>query len=164
MRGVLGSSPERGRARADALAVRDGQAGQGRALGGGRGGRHRPQNGLTLSFHFDNLQTLSFYRDRAFDVKPVRHLRRARPVPYPVTQLPELDGRLQRQSNRQAAYRELGWRTAVSFIAPENMPSQRVAQRLGATYERDVRLMITTAGIYRHPGPEALNSNRSDQR
>jgi len=25
---------------------------------------------LTLSFHFDNLQTLSFYRDRPFDVKP----------------------------------------------------------------------------------------------
>lgn len=51
---------------------------------------------------------------------------------------------------REYAYRELGWRTAVSFIASENLPSQRVAQRLGATYERDVKLITTTAGIYRH--------------
>lgn len=57
---------------------------------------------------------------------------------------------------RDYAYRELGWRTAVSFIAPENLPSQRVAQRLGANYERNVKLIVTTAGVYRHPGPETL--------
>ncbi len=59
---------------------------------------------------------------------------------------------------REYAYSELGWRTAVSFIASENLPSQRVAQRLGATYERDVKLIVTTAGIYRHPGPEILQT------
>jgi RimJ/RimL family protein N-acetyltransferase len=58
---------------------------------------------------------------------------------------------------RDYAYRELGWRTAVSFIAPQNLPSQRVAQRLGAAYERDVKLIVTTAGVYRHPGPETLH-------
>jgi tagatose-6-phosphate ketose/aldose isomerase len=43
---------------------------------------------LTLSFHFDNLQTLSFYRDRPFDVKPVR------PSPDPVSQAADVDTRL----------------------------------------------------------------------
>jgi RimJ/RimL family protein N-acetyltransferase len=58
---------------------------------------------------------------------------------------------------REHAYRELGWRTAASFIAPENLPSQRVAQRLGATRERDLVLFNTTVGLYRHPGPETLH-------
>jgi RimJ/RimL family protein N-acetyltransferase len=54
---------------------------------------------------------------------------------------------------REHAYRELGWRTAISLIAPENLPSQGVARRLGATHERDFQLFTTTVGIYRHPGP-----------
>ena len=41
---------------------------------------------------------------------------------------------------REFAYAQLGWRTLVSFIAPENVPSQRVAQRLGATFERDLKI------------------------
>jgi RimJ/RimL family protein N-acetyltransferase len=57
---------------------------------------------------------------------------------------------------REYAYRELGWRTAASFIAPENVPSQRVAHRLGAARERDFKLFTTTVGLYRHPGPEKL--------
>jgi RimJ/RimL family protein N-acetyltransferase len=59
---------------------------------------------------------------------------------------------------REFAYRDLGWRTAVSFIAPENLPSQRVAQRLGARHERDHMLFTTQVGVYRHPAPEELQS------
>jgi len=59
---------------------------------------------------------------------------------------------------RDFAYAHLGWRTLVSYIAPANAPSQRVARRLGATCERDIELRGSPAGVYRHPGPEALQS------
>jgi RimJ/RimL family protein N-acetyltransferase len=59
---------------------------------------------------------------------------------------------------REYAYRELGWRTAVSYIASENFPSQRVALRLGATLEGNRKLITTTVGVYRHPAPEKLQS------
>jgi RimJ/RimL family protein N-acetyltransferase len=59
---------------------------------------------------------------------------------------------------RDFAYRELGWRTVISCIAPANEPSQRVAGRLGARRERDMELRGSQVGIYRHPGPEALHS------
>ena len=55
------------------------------------------------------------------------------------------------------AYRELGWRTLISCIAPANMASQRVAARLDAVRERDMELRGGDIGIYRHPGPEALH-------
>ena len=41
---------------------------------------------------------------------------------------------------RDYAYRQLGWTTLVSCIAPDNAASQRVAQRLGATLERSIEL------------------------
>jgi RimJ/RimL family protein N-acetyltransferase len=59
---------------------------------------------------------------------------------------------------REYAYRELGWRTLISFIAAENAPSRRVAQRLGASFERDMKIWTFTLGIYRHPGPDKLHS------
>jgi RimJ/RimL family protein N-acetyltransferase len=59
---------------------------------------------------------------------------------------------------RAFAYRELGWTTLTSFIDPRNDPSLRVARRLGAAYERDVKLIENWAGVYRHPGPAALQS------
>ena len=59
---------------------------------------------------------------------------------------------------RAFAYRELGWTTLTSFIDPRNDPSLRVARRLGAMYERDVKLIENWAGVYRHPGPAALQS------
>lgn len=62
---------------------------------------------------------------------------------------------------RDYAYHDLGWRTAVSFIAAENLPSQRVAQRLGATHENDRKLMVTTVRVYRHPAPEFLHSSNT---
>jgi RimJ/RimL family protein N-acetyltransferase len=54
---------------------------------------------------------------------------------------------------RDFAYGQLGWRTLISCIAPENAASQRVAQRLGATLERSIELRGRTAGIHRHPAP-----------
>jgi RimJ/RimL family protein N-acetyltransferase len=54
---------------------------------------------------------------------------------------------------RGFAYRDLGWTTVVSCIVPENIASQRVAQRLGATLERSVELMGHQTGLYRHPAP-----------
>lgn len=60
--------------------------------------------------------------------------------------------------SRDFAYAQLGWTTLISCIAPENSSSQRVAARLGATHERTMELRGATVGIYRHPGPEKLNS------
>jgi tagatose-6-phosphate ketose/aldose isomerase len=85
---------------------------------------------LTLSFHFDNLQTLSFYRDRPFDVKPVRYLRTALPAPHPVTPAAEVDSRLRGSVDDWLAF--LGGR------------SVEVARLLGARREEQDR-----AG-YRH--------------
>jgi RimJ/RimL family protein N-acetyltransferase len=62
---------------------------------------------------------------------------------------------------RDFAYRELGWTTAISCIPEDNAASRRVAERLGAVYERPVEIRGHTLGIYRHPSPAAL-SNRSD--
>jgi RimJ/RimL family protein N-acetyltransferase len=59
---------------------------------------------------------------------------------------------------RDFAYRELGWPTAVSYIAPENIPSQRVAERLGAMLERTGELRGHPVGIYRHPAPGTLSN------
>lgn len=57
---------------------------------------------------------------------------------------------------RRHAYDVLGWATAVSYIAPENFPSQRVAQRLGATFEQSIELRGSTVSVYRHPSPASL--------
>jgi RimJ/RimL family protein N-acetyltransferase len=59
---------------------------------------------------------------------------------------------------RDFAYRELGWPTAVSYIAAENAASQGVAKRLGATFESTGDLLGTPVGIYRHPAPGALSN------
>ena len=57
---------------------------------------------------------------------------------------------------RDFAYRELGWSTLVSFIAPANTPSQQVAVRLGAVREHDLVLRGAEVGLYRHPSAAAL--------
>jgi RimJ/RimL family protein N-acetyltransferase len=54
---------------------------------------------------------------------------------------------------RDYAYNELGWTTMISFIALENRPSIRVAERMGASFEREAVNRGWTGGIYRHPGP-----------
>jgi RimJ/RimL family protein N-acetyltransferase len=63
------------------------------------------------------------------------------------------------QRARAFAYDELGWTTVISCIAPENLPSQRVAQRLGAKREGAIELRGSTVGIYRHPGRDIRNRN-----
>jgi RimJ/RimL family protein N-acetyltransferase len=65
---------------------------------------------------------------------------------------------------RDFAYRELGWTTLVSCIAPANTPSQQVAARLGAVYERNLVLRGADVGIYRHPGAAALRCCNCNER
>jgi RimJ/RimL family protein N-acetyltransferase len=56
------------------------------------------------------------------------------------------------------AYRELGWPTAISFIALENSASVAVARRLGATLEGARIYRGYETGIFRHrPPAEILN-------
>ena len=57
---------------------------------------------------------------------------------------------------RAFAFADLGWDTLISVIAPDNARSIALAEKLGATFERD---WTTATGdmvrIYRHPNPEA---------
>jgi RimJ/RimL family protein N-acetyltransferase len=62
---------------------------------------------------------------------------------------------------RDFAYRELGWPTAVSYIAAENVASRRVAARLGAIFERAGELRGRPVGVYRHPGPDHFSNSTS---
>lgn len=57
---------------------------------------------------------------------------------------------------RQWLYEKNGWTTAVSYIGPENEPSKRVAERLGATLETEIELKGQRCCVYRHPSPEML--------
>lgn len=58
---------------------------------------------------------------------------------------------------RGHAYRALGWRTAISMIAPDNTRSIALAERLGATRERDFdHVRFGRCQVYRHPGPEVV--------
>ncbi|MFQ6554084.1 GNAT family N-acetyltransferase [Aestuariibius insulae] len=59
---------------------------------------------------------------------------------------------------RRWAYEDLGWTTAVSYIAPENDRSIALAKRLGATLDEDAdRPGHSPCLVYRHPAPEALS-------
>lgn len=42
----------------------------------------------------------------------------------------------------------------ISYIAPSNDRSRKLALRLGATYERDAVLLGTPCHLYRHPAPQ----------
>lgn len=56
---------------------------------------------------------------------------------------------------REHAYETLELDTLVSFIHPDNLPSIRVAERLGARLERHIELLsFGRHCVYRHPGPE----------
>ena len=55
---------------------------------------------------------------------------------------------------REYAYENLGATTLVSYIHPDNVPSQRVAERLGAHHEKTIELCdFGPHHVYRHPGP-----------
>jgi RimJ/RimL family protein N-acetyltransferase len=57
---------------------------------------------------------------------------------------------------RDHAYGELGWTTAISFIAPENHASRAVAERLGATLDYETELFGQPANVFRHPAPNGI--------
>jgi RimJ/RimL family protein N-acetyltransferase len=59
---------------------------------------------------------------------------------------------------RAFAYEDLGWLTAVSYIRPENTASRRVAERLGATLEKNINLAGVAVGVHRHQAPHVLNT------
>jgi RimJ/RimL family protein N-acetyltransferase len=54
---------------------------------------------------------------------------------------------------RQFAYEQLGAKTLVSYIAPENGASKRVAERMGARIDGRITLRGDPAEVYRHPYP-----------
>jgi RimJ/RimL family protein N-acetyltransferase len=60
---------------------------------------------------------------------------------------------------RTYAYEMRGWTTVVSVIALENIPSIRVAERLGATFERTTETRGIRCGVYRHLSPGQLKSS-----
>ncbi len=55
---------------------------------------------------------------------------------------------------RTHAYSELQWPSAISLIAPANLPSQNVARRLGAAPETSIELRGTAVDVWRHPSPK----------
>lgn len=61
---------------------------------------------------------------------------------------------------RAHAFRDLGWDTAVSYIDPANARSIALAERLGATRDRDAAwpgekpLLVYRHPVHRQPGPE----------
>lgn len=60
---------------------------------------------------------------------------------------------------RAHAYRDLGWTTAVSYIAPDNARSIALAERMGAWPDPDAPRHDGDAHVvYRHPGPEMRTS------
>ncbi|MGM9427954.1 GNAT family N-acetyltransferase [Hydrogenophaga sp. MI9] len=59
----------------------------------------------------------------------------------------------------QAAYEDFGWTTAVSVVSVHNPASQAVAQRLGATLEREITYRHGQANLYRHLGLAQLISD-----
>jgi len=79
------------------------------------------------------------------------------------TILPPMRGRgLAQEAGRRArafAYETLGWETVISLIDVENRPSIRVAERLGATFERVVPFRGADCAIFRHPSRAALRLN-----
>jgi RimJ/RimL family protein N-acetyltransferase len=54
-------------------------------------------------------------------------------------------------SARAYGYGELGWPSAVSLIAPANLASQKVAERLGAKPEKTIELRGAVVDVWRHP-------------
>ena len=60
---------------------------------------------------------------------------------------------------RTFAYEVLGWKTAISLVAPDNPRSLRVAERLGATFERAIQHEGMEFGVYRHPSAQSLVSS-----
>ncbi len=54
------------------------------------------------------------------------------------------------------AYDVLGWQTAVSYIAPGNARSIRLAEKLGAVLDPDAPRPAADTLVYRHPKPKDI--------
>ena len=54
------------------------------------------------------------------------------------------------------AYDVLDWTTAVSYIAPENHRSIRLAERLGASLDTQAKGPKDDTLVYRHPRPRGM--------
>ena len=61
---------------------------------------------------------------------------------------------------RRYFYRQLGWDGAVSYIDPKNLDSIRLAERLGATRDKDAATIDGNDAVYRHPSPWALDGTQ----
>ncbi|NSX53252.1 GNAT family N-acetyltransferase [Parasulfitobacter algicola] len=57
---------------------------------------------------------------------------------------------------RRYVYEVLNWPSAVSYIDPANARSIALAERLGATLDKDAQPLDPGDLVYRHPAPEAL--------
>jgi RimJ/RimL family protein N-acetyltransferase len=58
---------------------------------------------------------------------------------------------------RRYAYEALGAPTLVSYIDPENEPSKRLAERMGAWHDETIELLdLGPHCVYRHPPPESV--------
>lgn len=58
---------------------------------------------------------------------------------------------------RSFAYDVLGWETAISLVAPNNAPSRRVAERMGATHDGDyTHVRFGKVEVWRHVPPGDL--------
>jgi RimJ/RimL family protein N-acetyltransferase len=60
---------------------------------------------------------------------------------------------------RAAIARLGGSRRLVSFVAPENAPSRRVAEKLGAAVEREIVLRDERLLVYRHPAEDGARGS-----
>ena len=56
---------------------------------------------------------------------------------------------------RDHACRVMGMAPMISCIAPENLRSRRLAERMGAVIERETELLGQPCLIYRHPAGDA---------
>lgn len=57
---------------------------------------------------------------------------------------------------RRCAYQNFGWKTAVSYIDPDNIRSIRLAERLGCVLDPKAARPSDNPLVYRHPAPGAL--------
>jgi RimJ/RimL family protein N-acetyltransferase len=63
------------------------------------------------------------------------------------------------------AFSKLGWKTAISLIADDNLASQAVARKLGGAVERYIDINGRRCGVYRHIFPHRsihLNSRNGE--
>ena len=57
-------------------------------------------------------------------------------------------------------YSQLGWDGAVSYIDAKNLDSIRLAERLGATKDKDAQSIDGNDVVYRHPSPAQLDNTQ----